>query len=257
MVLFREKPTLSASELQRALSSNWPALAEATEVSENGDTLSLRLGASDVVIGAMPAPIPWSDLEEPCATSILWPDAETVIRGHESHAIVTVSGERSPVELSTLLTQVTAALMAATPEALGVFWTNAVMVVPKNVFFDFSVKVLPLGPPLPIWVDYRVGRSEKNTLSAGFTSGLAALGLMDLEAQNATEPPSELKKRFEAIASYLLENGPIIKDGDTIGESASEKIRVIHSPSVFGAKESVLRLSYESAAAKKSWWKRG
>ena len=256
MVIFQEKPKLSSEELQVALSTNWPDLSEATEVSDQETTLSFRIGASDVVIGSMPTPIPWSDLDAPCATSTLWPEAATAIRTHKNHAIVTVSGELSPLVLSTLLTQVTAALMASSSLSLGVFWTNAVMVVPKGLFIDFAVNVLPLGPPLPIWVDSRVGWAEKKNVSAGFTKGLAELGLMELEAEHATEPPSELKKRFESVARYLLEAGPVIKDGDTIGENEDEKICVVYSTSAFGAKGSVMLLTYEATKRKHSWWKR-
>jgi hypothetical protein len=254
MVLFREAPRLSATELQSALANHWPDLPVATEVSEQGIALSLRIGAADVVIGKMPAPVPWSDLEGPCATSVLWPDAEAAIRGHTNHAIVTVNGELSPVELSTLLTQTTAALMVSSPESIGVFWTNATMVVPKDLFFSFATEVLPLGPPLLIWVDCRVGWAESETISAGFTTGLAELGLMELETQTATEAPSELRKRFEAIAGYLLENGPVIGDGDSLGDSEAEKIRVVYTDSKFGAKGPVMNLCYEPATPKKSWW---
>lgn len=256
MILFGGMPDLSAKELEQALSSNWPDLPSNSDVAEQDNTLSFRLGTADVVIGTMPAAIPWSDLEGPCSTSILWPDAASVIREHESHAIVTVRGELSPIELSTLLTQATAASMASSPQSLGVFWTNAALVVPKDLFFDFAVQVMPHGPPLPIWVDCRVGWNESKSLSTGFTTGLVELGLMELEALDATEPPAELKKRFEAIAGYLLENGPIIKNGDTVGESADEKIRIVHSNSAFGIRGTVMRLAYESARATRPWWKR-
>ncbi|MDM4768555.1 DUF4261 domain-containing protein [Pelomonas sp. SE-A7] len=256
MVLFDGKPNLSVRELRQTLSANWADVPPATEESEQDVTLSLRIGVADVVVGLMPAPVPWSDLEGPCATSILWPNAASTIREHKYHAIVTVSGELSPIELSTLLTKVTAALMISSSEALGVFWTNAAMIVPKALFFDFSIKILPLGPPVSIWIDCRVGWAEDKATSAGFTTGLESLGLMELETQRATEPPSELRSRFEAIARYLLENGPVIGDGHTIGESESEKIRVAHSHSAFGAKGTVMSLVYGPSAEKKPWWKR-
>lgn len=254
MVLFSETPAFSVKDLQFALSSNWPDVANVSDISEQEGTLSFRLDTADVVIGMVPAPIPWSDLEGPCATSVLWPDAASVIQGHKSHAIVTVHGELPAVALSTLLTQATAALMASTPASLGVFWTNAALVVPKNLFADFAVEVMPLCPPLPIWIDYRVGWTESKSRSAGFTTGLVELGLMELEAQGATESPAELQKRFEAIAQYLLENGPVIEDGDTIGDCANEKIRIVYSTSAFGVKGTVMRLVYESNSGEKPWW---
>lgn len=249
MVLFRQQPTLSVTAIQEALASRRTTLPLPSNSSEDGGTVAFNLGDADVAIGLMPAPIPWSDLEGPCATSILWRDAASVVREHQYHAIVTVRGELSPIALSTLLTQVTAALAASSAECLGVFWINAVLLVPRGLFVDFATEVLPLGPPLPIWVDYRVGWNEDKTTSAGFTTGLAALGLMELEALSATEPPSELKRRFEAIAGYLAEHGLVIKDGHTVGESAEEKIRVAYSTSAFGAKDQVMNLSYESSVS--------
>ncbi len=248
MILFNETPVFSIEALQASLSANWPELAQVSDISEQEGTLSFRLETADIVIGVMPAPIPWSDLEGPCASSRLWPDAASAVREHKSHAVVTVSGELLPVPLSTLLTQVTAALMASTPASIGVFWTNATLLVPQSLFADFAVEVMPSAPPLAIWIDCRVGWLEGTSLSAGFTTGLAELGLMELEAHGATESPAELKKRFDAIAEYLLENGPVIKDGDTIGESASEKIRIVYSNSIFGAKDEVMRLVYEAGS---------
>ena len=204
----------------------------------------------------MPAPIPWVDFEGPCSTSYLWPNALTEAKEHTIHAIVTVMGELPPVQLSTLLTQVCAAVMTALPQAIGVFWNNAVMVVPKGLFCDFATSILPKGPPIPVWVDFRVGWSESGKTSAGFTTGLAALGLMELETQDATEPPSELRQRFESIAQYLLDNGPVIGDGNTVGNSATEQIRVTYSPSSFGAKGQVMRLTYERNQKNRSWWRR-
>ncbi len=58
----------------------------------------------------------------------------------------------------------------------------------------------------------------------------------------------------------MLENGPVIKDRDTIGEDEHERIRVVYSDSKFGHEEKVMRLVYERPSNKprpdgKPWWK--
>ena len=209
IVLFQDTPTLSASDVTAYLSANWSNLPVASETGEEDNTISFRLGTADVAIGIMPAPVPWADLEGPCATGRLWPDSAAALSGHAAHAIVTMMGELPAIQLSSLLTQVTAAVCGASTQSLGVFWTNAVMVVRKDVFLDFATQILPKGSPLPIWVDFRVGRTESGNASAGFTAGLAALGLMEIEAQDATESPSELRQRLEAIAQYLVEHAQL------------------------------------------------
>jgi len=75
MVAFSQPPQLSVAEVSRFLAEHWPSLPAATEASESEGILSLRLSGADVIVGSMPAPIPWSELEGPCATSILRRDA--------------------------------------------------------------------------------------------------------------------------------------------------------------------------------------
>jgi hypothetical protein len=225
-----------------------------TDVKQQDTTFSFCLAGADIVIGVMPAPMSWADLEGPCATSILWPDAEKELKAHKNHVIVTVSGELNPIALSTRLTQATAALMATSNHSTGVFWYNSRAVIRKDIFIDFAKDILPLGPPLQLWIDTRVGKTENN-LTSGFTSGMEALGHMEIEAENAPESVSDLRDRLTNLADYLIENGAVINDGDTIGVDEQERIRVIYIDSVFGHESPVMRLVYEHTLPQKSWWK--
>ena len=254
MLLLTADAPIRGGDVQRQLAENWPGVPAATKVEEEEDTLSLQLGDSLVVMAKMPAPFPWKDLEGPCATSILWKNAAQEVKRHTIHWIVTVHGELAPVMLSTRLTQVTAAAMASCPAAIGVYWGNATLIVPKNIFIEFAKEVLPHGPPLHVWVDFRVGRDSETT-SSGFTAGMKALGHMEFETQRSPEPPGELRERLLALAGYVVENGPVIRDGDTVGEDAQERIRVVYSNSSFGHEGKVMRLVYEDSSAKKPWWK--
>ncbi len=248
MIPLGPNPKISPSAIKNDLSSTWddvPTIGP-TEKSDKM-ILSFDVGKhAHVFLSLMPGPIPWSDLEGPCATSVLWSDAATVLKPHRAHLLVTImfDDERSPIEKAKLLTQVTAAVLETCEAALGVYWCNATLVIQPKLFRDFAVQILPAGPPIPIWVDFRIGKNQDGKI-AGFTAGLNALGLMELETTNSTEPPSEVRERFEGLIHYLLANGPVIKDGDTIGEDQNERIKVTYSKSVFGHKQQVMRLDYE------------
>ncbi|MCC9608476.1 DUF4261 domain-containing protein [Blastopirellula sp. JC732] len=254
MVLFPDQPQLSIEAIQQELATRWPELPAASDVTGEDNTYIFDLGEAQVIVALMPAPFPWSDLEGPCATSILWKDAAEQLKTHQTHAIVSLNAELDPIPHSTMLTKVVTAVLAASPSSLGVYWGNATLIVPKAIFLDFATEVMSDGPPLHIWVDFRVGAESSNT-SSGFTCGMAALGHMELEANGATEPPRELYDRLMSLAGYVLENGPVIRDGDTVGQDANEKIRVIYGKSNFGHEGKVMRLVYESGASEKPWWK--
>jgi hypothetical protein len=51
-------------------------------------TYMFDLGGSTAFVSLMPAPIPWSDLEGPCATAWWWPEAAECLQNHKDHAIV-------------------------------------------------------------------------------------------------------------------------------------------------------------------------
>ena len=251
MVLLREATGAPARRVEEELGSRYPQLAPSVTADEGG-TASLKVSNGEIVVAHIPAPIPWSDLEGPCATSVLWQNAPDEVQTHRAHLVVTVLSNRNPIEQATLLTQATTAVLAACDDAMGVLWGNAALLVPKPLFVEYAEKVLPLGPPLDVWVDFRVGWHTGKT-SSGFTTGMAALGHMELEARDWPQKPSELRQRFQELARYLLEHGAVIKDRDTIGQDASEKIRVVFAQSTYGHTGRIMELRYE--AAPKPWWK--
>jgi hypothetical protein len=251
MVILADEGSPDMDLLAAFLKESYPEHQEIQGVKEKENTIAFALGQADVVLGIMGGPFPWSDLEGPCATSILWRNAADEIQGHKSHVIVTVAGSIEPAELSKLLTQVTASVLVACSKAIGVYWVNATLVVPKNLFIEFATKILPKGPPVHIWVDTRVGRQDKH--SAGFTAGLDALGHMEIETDASPEEPGALRERLYLVAEYVLSSGRSIGDGDTIGEDSGEKIKVVYSDSAFGHKKKVMKLVYEKPSAKSKW----
>ncbi|SMC29126.1 protein of unknown function [Andreprevotia lacus DSM 23236] len=257
VVLCQGSGLLDAAALARALARRFPELPALSEVSVKDGIISASWDEGiNIAVSSTAAPWPWSDLEGPCASGALWPpeEAEGALRAHSSHLIVTVFGELEPLALCSLLTQLTTAVLDEADGALGVFWANAALVAPKPLFIEFATEMMPEDLPLPIWVDFRVGWSGER-ISAGFTCGLAKLGHREFEAQEVPEKPSELRERLYDLAAYVLKQGPVLKDGDTLGRDEEERIRVAYTPSAFGLEGEVITLQYEQPSSKKPWWK--
>lgn len=234
---------LSAAEIANHLADAWPSLPAIDDPKDSDSTSSFSVSSADVILGQMSVAIPWSELEGPCSVATLWPDAEHELCDHSAHIIVTVSADADEIAMATLLTQVTSSLLAVNKQALGVYWGSATKLIRRDIFMDFTKEILPCGPPMHLWVDYRVGIDGDNTVS-GFTTGMKALGHKELEAHRVSESPGELMDRMLALGQYLVLNGPVIGDGDTIGEDANERIRVVYSDSLFGHPQKIMRLVY-------------
>lgn len=247
-----------AAAIVADLATRWPDLPTASEPTTNeAGTFSFTVGDLIAAGGVMPFPIPWSDLDGPCAASALWPEAADTLRPHAAHVILTVTGSDDPLARARLLTQVTAALLSTCPAAIGVFWTEAGLVLPPPLFVEDATRILPDKFPVFLWIDFRVGKSAAHAdRTAGFTTGMNRLGHMDIETEDAADSPVQLRGRLADMCQYLLQRGPVIADGHTIGQSAEEKIKVVYSDSLFGQEGRVMRLVW-GTAKKANRWQRG
>lgn len=245
-VLQQDTELFSFESIRSALASRFPDVTNIVYHSAKDSVLTFHVGKILVAVANMPAPYPWSDLEGPCSTSILWPSSAEELKDHKSHTIVSTIGELDPLEASTLLTKIVWAVLETSDLALGVYWSNATLVVPKQLFQEFALEVLPYGPPMDIWVDFRVGRLD-DKWSAGFTTGMAALGHMEFETSKSPEKPNDLRERFQNLSNYVLLNGRVIQDRDTIGADEDELITVVYADSKYGIKNKVMRLEYRKS----------
>jgi hypothetical protein len=250
-VLLDDDVPASVEEITRDVEARWKDLPYATAAEGDGQTLSFNLGSATVAVGRMPAPYPWSDLEGPCSTSLFWPSATEQLKPLRYHWIVTVTDDARPVELAFLTTRVTASVLATRSSAVGVYWLGP-LVVPRDLWLSLAEAMTPRDPPIEMWVDFRVGWDGRKT-SSGFTQGMRALGHMELEIREAPESPAELRERLVAVARYVVTGAGRIRDGDTIGSDARERIRIAYAESLFGHRDEVMRLEFEQRSRWKLW----
>ncbi len=243
MVTLNAEPRVSIDEIAKSWQKRWSESVSFSESEDESHTLSLRVGACDVIYGMMPAPIPWGELESLCAASGIWPEASEVLKKHSDHVIVTVLGEGNHLDQMIVLTKATVAFADACSAVTGIYWGNSSQVFPPELFASIAGDSLPDDLPVPIWVNICVAENEDGT-TAGFTKGLAAFELKEFEALKSPETLEELYKRLLGLCEYLIRNGAVIKDRDTIGESATERIRIVYSKSEFGSPAEVMRLEY-------------
>jgi len=209
----------------------------------DGGVFSFEVGDEFLALVLMPAPYPAKDLEGPLATSWLWPPQppiETVTR-HRSHLLITMTGgSADPVRRRLVLTAVTA-LAAGQPGVMAVYWGDAGLIIYPPLFIDMARIGSPAAPPLYLWVDLHAFRNQDGTTGLA-TTGLSSLGHMEIEIPRVDMAPGDLREWLLNVMYDLLKNGPVLKDGQTIGMSAEHKLRIRHVPSSFGHPGKVIRL---------------
>lgn len=245
MIFLSGKPRIHAEQIQSCFESLTGKRLNSIDA-ELGVNLSFDWSGQILSVARMPAPFPSRDLDGPMESSALWPHASRELNAHRTHLVIRLtSRDLAPLHASRLLTEFTAAVLEACPDGLGVYWGNAPLLAPRNIFLQFAKEVLPHETPLLLWVDYRVGMRSGGK-PFGFTSGLKALGLCEIGTKDATEEPEAIRERLLNLSGFLITNGMVLKPGTTIGEDESQRIILKKSKSEYGHDGEVLVLHYQA-----------
>jgi hypothetical protein len=194
------------------------------------------------IAALLAAPIPWGDLEGPCHTAWWWPEATRVMRRHSHHLLAVLQGvELSRLEQHVWLTRFIAAL-CETSDAVGVYWGNGTLVHEARAFCDAAAKVSVEDPDPFLWIDMRLSRDEKNRLRF-FTTGMKAFGLAEVEVDRTSWEPNRVLRFCGDIIMYLLKRGPVIRDGETVGQAADERFKVRFASSMWDRDGKVMKIA--------------
>ncbi len=216
-------------------------------ITRKGDTVTFTLCGETGFVSLMPAPVPWSDLEGPCVTSLYWREAAAVLKPHAAHVIVSImprTDDLSMVLWAILLTKLTSSVaLALGSHALGIYWPTGTLVQSVPFFLESAHKIAPDCLPLELWIEFRLQLLPAVACNV-LTTGLDIFGLPEIEVINSKRKPQQVLPFVINLAEYLLQNGPVIKAGDTVGEDADQKITVEFTASTWDRPEKVMKVLY-------------
>ncbi|MCQ4191518.1 DUF4261 domain-containing protein [Methylocystis suflitae] len=230
--------------LAQAIKARIPAIVIPPEILADPNGTLVFLHEDDMfAVGKVDAPCPISK-DDPCVQfTWYWPDAWEAVSTHKAHLLPSVSGGADAKRRAALHGQLVAAVVDAARDAVAVHWASSDSLWPAPLVAQ-TIAPGDQKPPVPFCVAIKLSRDADGGVS-GATRGLAAFGLMEIEAEGFKGDPRQLNGLMLDLAGYLIEAGPVIKDGDTIGPDAGTKIVVRHETSGFVPGQPVYRL-YES-----------
>ena len=123
--------------------------------------------------------------------------------------------------------------VAAHADLTGIYWSDSNLVHEPQAFQKLAAMISADDFVPNLWVDMRQYKNADG--SACFvTTGMSAFGLLEVEIDSLRGASQELADLGLGIVVYLLKKGDSIKEGETIGRSDQEKIKVTYGPSRLG-----------------------
>lgn len=219
------------------------------EPGKNGMGLTLASGGTNVMVIPIDKPLPWDKADEARSISPLWQGDRDRFLGHQAHWIVAIFGDDPPLTEARELSKFLTMLASEIGEVSAVGWGPSAMWMDRETFSSLANSSDQV-ERVTAWVAVLVG-DHKGQL-AGYSAGLDALGLMDIEVFGYPGEPGELMAWIYDMANYVVGREAVIKEGETVGQTEAEKFPIRHKRSQFDRNEKVMAVQ---CAPAKPWWK--
>jgi hypothetical protein len=207
------------------------------------EALTFALGPGiGAMVGLIPAPVPKGEADEGAQYSVSSLGTGWKLPKHRAHLIVTLSEPAGTPRLDSLsrLTALLAAL-AQTSGAVGIYWGEAGATHDPKFFMEVA-RDSEVAARLMLWSGISVAREANGRISL-LSLGMKQLDLPDLlltaPSSGKVGPPLEY---FFDLLTYLAKRGKPIPDGDTVGRTADERLKVKYVPSPIDASKKVWRV---------------
>jgi hypothetical protein len=113
------------------------------------------------------------------------------------------------------------------------------------MFRKLTVDAVKKAQDLPtlLWIGFLRTNHDDGSVSF-YTKGLVEFGCMELEIVRSKKKPTDVFGLLHDTAQYLIFTGNVIKNGDTIGGDAEEKIKTRYADSEIDPDRKVIRIEY-------------
>ncbi len=231
MAMLEKVPVIDFKKIASELKSHYKVNIDKESIDEEKKgTGVFAVGKFRILIALMDLPIPDGELDVPIEASYLWPEAAKETAKHKAHIIISVtSNEKDIVNAYRLFTKAAAAILKTT-NALGIYLGNQQMVLPTSLYVEMAETMTDDTLPLVNWV--YIGVWDEDNKRGGFTFGLEEFGFNEVEIIDSKHSREEIWDFLYNVAHYIIFSDVTLNDGETVGLTANEKLKVVVSDGV-------------------------
>lgn len=203
MVLLNDKNLFDSKVFFANLNKDWHMKADS--ISEKEHTIVFISSNTIVMLSQLDYPIPQSDIAAAAGISWLWKNAETEAPKHSAQLVVSViGGSGQTVVLHKIFSKIAACALASSNSS-GIYMPNSYLLLSKGYYVESARNMNEATLPLYLWVYFGV-LQDKN-MSSGYTYGLRAFGLQEMEIVNSSHPVAEVHAcLYDAAQSVVKKN---------------------------------------------------
>jgi hypothetical protein len=225
MVLLEETNSMKIERVVKELCEKWHLKVDDTETGEEASVLEIE--GYTIALGNMDMPIPGDEIKTTAEYNYFWKNGIEEAPKHKGHVFLSIlNAGQNPIKENLLFSKVASSILNNS-KAIGVYIGSRTLLLKKD-FYQYSVDEMSEDNlPLYIWIYF--GMRNENGKYSIYTYGLSHFNKKEMEIINSTHPLNELSEMMFNLVHYVIASNVILKDGETIGMSAVQKLKITES----------------------------
>lgn len=229
MVLLEAPNSFDLTGTVNELKTKWKL--KVNDNDPNDKAAVLAIGDYSVAVANIPAPIPKGEVEKTAEYNYFWENGIKETSKHKGHIVLSIiNAGKNTVQENLLYSKIASAVMNNS-KAIGIYIGGRTLVLKKD-FYQANVEMMSKEDlPLYNWIYF--GLRKENGKQSVYTYGLADFGKMEMEIVEFEKAIEELNEMIFNLSHYVIAHDVTLKDGETTGISAEQKLRISQSKGKF------------------------
>lgn len=222
MVLLEKANSMKIKSVVDELRTKWKL--DVNDKESGNEASVLTIDKYQVAIGNMPVAIPGNEIEEAAEYNYYWENGKSEATSHKGHIIVSIlNGGKNSIKKNILFNKVVSSILNNS-KSIGVYIGGRTLLLSKE-FYQYNIDSIS-ETNLPINNLVYFGVRKENNKNSVYTYGLIDFGKREMEILESPHSTEELIELLYNLTSYVLESNVSLKDGETIGMSADQKLKI-------------------------------
>lgn len=222
MVLLEEANSMNIKSVVDELRTKWKL--DVNDKESGSEASVLTVDKYQIAIGNMPVAIPGNEIAEAAEYNYYWENGKSEATSHKGHIIVSIlNGGKNPIKENILFNKVVSSILNNS-KSIGVYIGGRTLLLSKE-FYQYNIDGIS-ETNLPINNLVYFGIRKENNKNSAYTYGLKDFGKLEMEIIESTHSNEEIMELLYNLTSYILESNITLKNGETIGMSSEQKLKI-------------------------------
>lgn len=225
MVLLEKSDAIQLDKVISDLRDQWNLEIQDPAIDDNSAGFNIK--GYTIAIAEVPAAIPGDEIGIAADYNYFWKNGREESVKHKGHVIITLMNPGKNAITENLLFNKVVASVLTNSESLGVYIGARTLLISKDFYLANSEMMSAENLPLFNWIYF--GLRQENGKQSVYTYGLADFGKTEIEILDSKESFEDLTDLIFNITHYIIASDITLKDGETIGMSATQKLKIKES----------------------------